>query len=797
MDKGKIAVGIVLLTLVFAAIGYVVATAYLTFRDYGVRAEIDFFMIARGYLDWRIIRPDDFQMVNVIVGGFTAVGLVASAALSGQALTRFGVTRFQKGTELKRNGFLGKPGTGFALGKVKGPGGKSQLLTSKVFPHALVVAPTGRGKTSGFAIPNLLVWKGSVVALDVKGELFHETSRHRASQGDKVFRFAPTDWADRRSHRYNPLLRIAQLEDPEQQQMELQLLASLFLQSENDKVKGLLEGGIELFVAAGLLAFERGKPTLGEIYRIASDGGDKQVAYRHLSTRVKNEAARRIFIRLASTNNDTLTSYLSLLMTSGLNQWSNPAIDRATEVSDFDFRNIRKTPMSVYLVVAPNMVKPLAALIRLFFSDLIASMQAKEPGESEPWPVMILLDEFNRLGKMPIVVESIETLRSYRGHLAVITQTIPALDEIYGENTRRALQGNAGVKLYLTPSDEKTVEELSKAVGKTTKRVVTRSRSIGRNPFEGRSMSERTEEVPLLTEDDARRMPLDDIIIVVDAQMPIRGRRIEYYDDPMFRNIHGAQSGELPLPLVDLTKKKDADDAQKEGQPEQEDSAQEAAPSSDTDSSADEGERGVSSPPMTNADAPMPGDDDRPDPEPMPEAAPEPAPSPPAAAPSTPAATEAVSIATASAKPGGGPVNITKRKQGTKTVAAVRDGDQREMDLAVQQQLDLQQIEASAEAEASIGHGIERLAKLESLMIERRGRGPRTDTVRAKPRVVKENPEFIDRQRKVIEARRAEGMNVLAMNKDGTIIKIAPDGTETDVTAELQREVDRVGGVKA
>ena len=38
---------------------------------------------------------------------------------------------------------------------------------------------------------------------------------------------------------------------------------------------------------------------------------------------------------------------------------------------------------------------------------------------------MIMLDEFNRLGKMPIVVESIETLRTYRGHLAVVTQTIP------------------------------------------------------------------------------------------------------------------------------------------------------------------------------------------------------------------------------------------------------------------------------------------------------------------------------------------------------------------------------------
>jgi type IV secretion system protein VirD4 len=235
-------------------------------------------------------------------------------------------------------------------------------------------------------------------------------------------------------------------------------------------------------------------------------------------------------------------------MTSGLDQWQNPAIDDATAVSDFDFRTIRKKPFSVYLVVQPLMVKPLAPLIRLFFSDLLSALQDKDPGPDEPWPVMIMLDEFNWLGKMPIVAESIEVLRHYRGHLAVVTQTIPAIDELYGENTRRALQGNAGVKLYLTPSDEKTVEELSKAVGKTTKTVVTRSRSVGKNPFEGRSQSERTEETPLLPEDEARRLPLDEIIVVVDAQMPVRAKRIVYYEDPFFKGIHAAQEGELPFP---------------------------------------------------------------------------------------------------------------------------------------------------------------------------------------------------------------------------------------------------------
>ena len=82
MDKGKIAVGVILLTLVSAAVGYVVATAYLTFRDYGLSAEIDFFWLAQNYLDMRIVRPNDFEKVNpavfqdsteLAIGGFRAL----------------------------------------------------------------------------------------------------------------------------------------------------------------------------------------------------------------------------------------------------------------------------------------------------------------------------------------------------------------------------------------------------------------------------------------------------------------------------------------------------------------------------------------------------------------------------------------------------------------------------------------------------------------------------------------------------------------------------------------------------
>jgi hypothetical protein len=52
-----------------------------------------------------------------------------------------------------------------------------------------------------------------------------------------------------------------------------------------------------------------------------------------------------------------------------------------------------------------------------------------------------------------------------------------------------------------------------------------------------------------------------------------------------------------------------------------------------------------------------------------------------------------------------------------------------------------------------------------------------------------EPPEFIARQVAILDARRRAGMNLIVRGDDGRVLKIAPDGTETNVTAELDRRV--------
>src|SRR5690348_13563024 len=69
--------------------------------------------------------------------------------------------------------------------------------------HVGAHAKARSGKTSTLAIPNALHYRGSLVILDIRGEIFRATAGHRAKRmGQDVYLLDP---AGERSHRWNPL----------------------------------------------------------------------------------------------------------------------------------------------------------------------------------------------------------------------------------------------------------------------------------------------------------------------------------------------------------------------------------------------------------------------------------------------------------------------------------------------------------------------------------------------------------------------------------------------------------------
>ena len=491
-------------------------------------------------------RPATLQSALIITGAVTvALTLVGLAGVHRGRLNQYDDAHFQTKRELKRNKMIGSlDQNGFIFGKLGSPTSDAPFIMAPPdrFPHAMMIAPTGRGKGVGFVIPNLLHFTGSSIILDVKGENFAKTSIHRQhGLKNAIWYFSPFD-EERGSHRFNPLARIAALPSAERQYTALNSMADLFLIPEGESAQSFFNAGKRLFIASCLYAIEKRRPTLGYAGEIMAGGGDKKKTYTTIAEDTQIPIVSRTFLEMADVPEKTLGAYVSVIQGSGLELWNDPAVDRVTSASDFDFSTFRAKPQSLYIVVQPEHLKTLAPLVRLLFADAIASLQRKEPGPDEPHAVMFLMDEFDQLGRQPLVLSSIKTIRSFGGRFFIISQTIPGLDDIYGETGRRSLQGGAGVQIYMTPQDDRTADVLSNALGRSTVTAVTESQSRIRALEDSANVSRRSEERPLISSSELLRFALNEVIVLPEGQYPIRAQHVRYYEDRHFAPIDKARS---------------------------------------------------------------------------------------------------------------------------------------------------------------------------------------------------------------------------------------------------------------
>ena len=125
--------------------------------------------------------------------------------------------------------------------------------------------------------------------------------------------------------------------------------------------------------------------------------------------------------------------------TSRLDLWLNPILDAATSGNDFDLRELRSQRISIYVGVNPDDLHRLRPVLNLFFSRPSGFRRVSCPSttRSFKYQVMMLLDEFAALGRIPIIAEAISYLPGYNVRVVMVVQTPSQLREVYGSTTPR------------------------------------------------------------------------------------------------------------------------------------------------------------------------------------------------------------------------------------------------------------------------------------------------------------------------------------------------------------------------
>ncbi|MEM8540485.1 MAG: type IV secretion system ATPase VirD4 [Pseudomonadota bacterium] len=544
-----------LTTILFASlmslpVGYFVANLYVLFFDGFDSSKFDdFSLLAIFYVSPLLtgeLKDEFIGGLNMMAGASLVAFLLLLIILFRPQPKHHGTARWGKFQEMAKLGFIKnyKNIDGPIFGKTSGPKSFGKYLSNGGQPHALVVAPTRAGKGVGVVIPTLLTFDGSVLALDVKGELFEETSRSRKARGDRIIKFSPLD-REGRTHNYNPVLDIVAT-PPERRFMETRRLATNLIVARGKGAEGFIDGARDLFVAGILHCIERGTPTIGAVYDLFALPGEKYKLFAALAKDSKIPEVIRIFDNMAGNDTKIITSYTSVLGDGGLNLWADQLIKNATTTSDFSIYDLRRDPTSVFIVVSPNDLEVVAPLVRLFFQQIVSILQRDMPGKDEPFEVLFLLDEFKHLGKLEAIETAITTIAGYGGRFMFIIQSLAALTANYEQSGKENFLGNTGIQVFMATADEETPQYISKAIGEYT--FKSRTKSWQRRELFDTNIQQSEQGAALIRPEQMRLMDDDTQVVLIKGHPPLKMPKVKFYADRILSKLHSNQTGPLPEP---------------------------------------------------------------------------------------------------------------------------------------------------------------------------------------------------------------------------------------------------------
>lgn len=470
---------------------------------------------------------DEFQQA-IVLGTLPFIGTVFAFFIN-KPESLHGDSRWARESDVKAAGLRAQSSKGILLGRFKG-----RYLMSKETEHFLVCAPTRTGKGVGVIIPNLLNFDGSAIVYDIKFENFEITSGFRAKYGD-VFLWAPMNPSGR-THAFNPFSAIRH--DPLFIVSDLQQFATIIIPETDPKNAVWERLSQQLFLGLSLYEVsnaerEGREPTIGHIYRLMNSTPDLQAWAREQVefSWLHDECIRQL--NAFAGMNEREAGYTRSGVKDALSLWASPLVDAATSRSDFDLRDLRRKKITIYLGVTADQRDVLRRLVSMFFQQAIGYMSRTIPDkEEEPHRVLLLMDEFASIGKMPMVANAATMLAGYGGVMMFIVQGLSNIKEHYGDTGVDTITQNCRYQVFYSQTDKTTVEYVLRLIGKKT--VSDRSSKSRTHVGWTTSMSERDAGRDLMLAQDLAKIPLKKELVISRGAYPIWADKIRYYEDDDF-----------------------------------------------------------------------------------------------------------------------------------------------------------------------------------------------------------------------------------------------------------------------
>lgn len=387
--------------------------------------------------------------------------------------------------------------TGFLFGKKNGG---YVVKPEDADGHILVIGGAGSGKSSCIAIPSLLSWRERIFAIDIKGELSQKTAH--AHPAMKVF-----NPGDPGSHGYDPFYILADSRDIVQDIM--QIAFAIVPLPENVKEPYFINGARNYFTGAMVYFYEQGRSFIETIEAIQMTPAVQLIEDISESSSNRAKLLTNQFVGAeARALADIFTTLSNHIMIFATDQEVRAALSKRDIITPNDL----ESGYDVFISIEESKLDIWKNLLSLIVNQFLKHFE-RRPDEGAT-PILFLLDEFARLGKIESIIHGLATLRSKKITICPIIQSLAQLDAIYGKEQRRVIADNCQFKAILNATDADTQDYFSRLVGTYDKMKKSRNSNFEQYTGlgKGRGTGETTEEKRIVKPEDFGS--LKDIIIL-------------------------------------------------------------------------------------------------------------------------------------------------------------------------------------------------------------------------------------------------------------------------------------------
>lgn len=363
--------------------------------------------------------------------------------------------------------------------------------------------PPGSGKTSGIAIINAMKFGGSVLAVDIKGDLYNYVS---TNSNRKILCFCPdSPEALNLSCRFDPLANINNMSNTDKK-LYIESMATVLVKEEGENADNYFVSRARKIFQGVTYLLMHNNPNISfpEIIHSILKGN----IFDFVNESIESDCEEsKEYLASFYGNSEKNVSGAYDALTTALVTFSNPILDvllcgnnRSNTQVLTPIISIDKLEAGydIYLQISQEHLNAYAPLFTLIIQSFSTDF-TKRPDSStgvKNRPILMLLDEFPQLTfSQTLINTNLSTLRSKSIIIMLIQQNLSQLEVKYKPAGARSILGNCNFQIILGSNDINSSKVFSDTFGEKKVLRLSNSETKSQNNSTGWSVQEATEKV--------------------------------------------------------------------------------------------------------------------------------------------------------------------------------------------------------------------------------------------------------------------------------------------------------------